>query len=95
MYIFQKPNRLVLILLECVLIALIAHFRFLVDCKVNKITFFLLSLQPRKLILAKIWNMTNSRKLILAKNQNFFNSRKLISAKYIFFLLAKINTREN
>ena len=53
MYIFQKPNRLVLILLECVLIALIAHFRFLVDCKVNKITFFL-SLQPRKLILAKI-----------------------------------------
>ena len=54
MYIFQKPNRLVLILLERVLIALIAHFRFLVDCKVNKITFFLLSLQPRKLILAKI-----------------------------------------
>ena len=39
------------------------------------------SLQPRKLILAKIRNMTNSR--------------ELIPAKYIFFWLAKINTREN
>ena len=48
------------ILLEYVLIALIGHFRrFLVDCKVNKITFFL--------IFAKIRNVTNSRKLMPAK----------------------------
>ena len=49
--------------------------------KLIKLHFFIKSLQPRKLILAKIRNMTNSRKLILAKNQNFFNSRKLIPAK--------------
>ena len=77
-----------------VLIALTAHFtRFLVDCKVNKITFvFIKSLQLWKLILTKIQNMTNSRKLLFAKNQNFFNSRKLIPPKCNFFWLAKIST---